>query len=128
MIEFEDGTTLSAEDWDRILRVIAERARTGKPRPVKIESGGVTVKLDGLEPRTDGSTRLNKKKPAYANYVESPYKGWTIRVWRYEKEQAYGCNYYCGEDVRYFELRYDDARDENAVFKVAQSLIDQLAA
>ena len=126
MIEFEDGTSLNAEDWDRILRVIAERARSGKSPPVKIESGGVTVKLDGLTPRKDGNTRL--KKPAYANYIESPYKGWIIRVWRYEKEQAYGCNYYCGEDIRYFELRYDDARDENAVFKIAQNLIDELAA
>jgi len=38
-IKFEDGSELSTEDWQRIKRVIAERARSGGPRPVVIESG-----------------------------------------------------------------------------------------
>lgn len=120
MIEFEDGTVMEAEDWTRILSIIKQRAKEGKSKPVEIKSEGVTVKVKGYEPKANG------KGPAYSNFIESKYQGWTIRVWRIEKDKMYGCNYYRGEDIRYFELRYQDVKDENGVFKYAQGVIDEL--
>jgi hypothetical protein len=50
---------------------------------------------------------------ANENYVSGEYKGWTIRVWRIDNEEVFGCNYFRGEDVRYTEASYGDYRDEN---------------
>lgn len=127
MIEFEDGTTLDANDWFRILSVIKQRAKEGKPKPVEIkqesvDGGTVTVKVKGYDPVAKGGKVASG--PAYANFIESNHKGWKIRVWRMEKEKMYGCNYYKDEDVRYLEISFDDVKDENGVFKYAGSIID----
>lgn len=132
-IKFEDGGFIDANDWSRIKRIIAEKARQSgdeteqeeaKPQPkiTEIKSkDGVTIKVGNLELR---------KKPKIAlaneNYVSGEYKGWTIRVWRIDNEEVFGCNYFRGEDVRYTEASYGDYRDENGVFKLAKHLIDQI--
>lgn len=125
MIQFEDGTTLDAEDWFRIMSVIKQRAKEGKSKPVEIKQSGVTVRVKGYDPKPDAKGKL-AKGPAHENYIESTYMDWKIRVWRMEKEQVYGCNYYKGEDVRYYEIPMRDVLDENAVFRYIQSFIDEI--
>lgn len=123
-IKFEDGSTLDAEDWFRILSVIKQRAKDGKAKPVEIQQSGVTVRVKGYDPKPNGNGKV--AGPAYANFVESTYKEWKIRVWRMEQEGVYGCNYYRGEDVRYLEVPFGDVRDENGVFKYASAIIDEI--
>jgi len=123
-ITFTDGTTLDTEDWYRIMSVVKERARQGKPAPASIEQGGVTVNLAGLEAKA-GSVK-HGHGAEYSKYVESSYKNWKIRVWRMEKEQVYGVNYFKGEDVRYMEVPVGDVRDENGVFKYVQCFVDEI--
>ena len=122
-IKFEDGSTLATEDWFRIMSVIKQRAKEGKPKPVEIKQDGVTIDVKGYEPIAKGGKLAG---PEYANFVESKYKDWKIRVWKKEKEQVYGCNYYQGEDIRYLEVRFGDVRDENGVFRYASSIIDDI--
>lgn len=124
-ITFEDGTTLAADDWYRIMSLVKQRAKEGKPAPTKIEQGGVTIKLDGLEPRKDAKIQAGRG-PEYSKYVESTYKTWKIRVWKMEKEQVYGVNYFKGEDIRYMEVPVGDVRDENGVFKYVQCFVDEI--
>ena len=125
MIEFEDGTKLDAEDWFRILAVIKQRAKEGKAKPVEIKQSNITVKVKGYDPKPDAKGKL-PNGPAYANFVESVYKDWKIRVWRMQKENVYGCNYFKGEDVRYYEIPMGDVLDENGVFRYIQSFIDEI--
>lgn len=120
-IEFEDGSKLAAEDWFRIKSIIKQRAKDGKSKPTKIKQNGVTIKIANHDPIAKGGTAAS---PEYANYIESTYKGWKIRVWKMESEGVYGCNYYQGEDIRYTEVRLGDVRDENGVFKYVSSIID----
>lgn len=125
MIQFEDGTTLDANDWQRILSLVKQRAKDGKPKPVKIQSDGVTINVRGYDPKPNGK---GAGRHAFQNYVESSYKGWKIRVWRIDKDGVYGCNYFKveEEDVRYLEVRFQDVRDENGVFKYAEAVIDEI--
>ena len=122
MISFEDGTTLDANDWSRIMSLVKQRAKDGKPAPVEIRQGNVTIKLDGLEAKKDAKI----KTPDYAKYIESNYKNWKIRVWQMKAEEVYGVNYFQGEDIRYVEVPFGDVRDENGVFKYVQCFIDDL--
>lgn len=122
MITFEDGSTLEAEDWGRILQTIKQRAKDGKPKPTEIKSGGVTVKTANLDPHANGGV------PAYAKYMEIDYKQWKVRVWRVPKDKVYGCNVFKGEQVYYLEYRFQDCHDENDVFKYAKQTVDQLIA
>lgn len=119
-IEFEDGSKLETEDWTRIMSVVKQRAKEGKPKATKIKQGGVTVDVKGLDPAKNGNL------PEHANFVESKYKDWKIRVWRIEKEKVYGCNYYRNEEVYYLELAFDAVRDENGVFKYTSSIIEDM--
>lgn len=119
-IEFEDGSSLATDDWFRIMSVIKQRAKDGKPKPVAIKQNGVTVKVKGYDPIADG------KGPEYSNYIESSYEGWKLRVWRIEADKVYGCNYFRGERVLYLEVPFKDVRDENGVFKYVSSIIDDL--
>lgn len=125
MIKFEDGTELPAEDWYRIMSVIKERTKAGKPAPTAIQQGGVTVKLDGLEAKKDAKVKAGSG-PEYSKYVEGKYKDWKIRVWRIERDEVYGVNYFIGETIRYMEVPYSDVRDENGVFKFVQTHIDEM--
>lgn len=125
MIKFEDGSELPAEDWYRIMSVIKERAKTGKPAPTEIRQNGVTIKLDGLEAKKDAKIKAGSG-PDYAKYVEGKYKDWKIRVWRIERDEVYGVNYFIGETIRYMEVPYDYVRDENGVFKYVQTHIDEM--
>jgi hypothetical protein len=43
-----------------------------------------------------------------------------------QKENVYGCNYFKGEDVRYYEIPMGDVLDENGVFRYIQSFIDEI--
>ena len=128
-ITFEDGSTLDSDDWFRIMSLIKTRAKEGKSKPVEIKQstaeGTVTVKVKGYEPKPDAKGKI-AAGPAYANFVESSHNSWKIRVWRMEKEQVYGCNYYKGEDVRYLEVPFGDVLDENGVFKYATSVINDI--
>jgi len=126
-IQFDDGSFIDTSDFARIKRIIAEKARATEcgdktPKVTEIKSkDGVTIRVGNLE---------LKKKPKIPlgnpNYVSGEYKGWTIRVWRQDAEGFFGCNYFMGEDVRYTEGSYDNYRDENAMFKLAKSLIDNI--
>jgi hypothetical protein len=118
-IEFEDGSKLEAQDWSRIMSLVKQRAKEGKPKATKIEQGGVTVNVKGLEV-------AQGKLPEYSNYVESKHKDWKIRVWRIEKDKVYGCNYFRNEEVYYLEVPFGDVRDENGVFKYASSVIEDM--
>ena len=122
MISFEDGTTLDANDWNRIMSLVKQRAKDGKSAPVEIRQGDVTIKLDGLVAKKDAKI----KTPDYAKYIESNYKNWKIRVWQMKAEEVYGVNYFRGEDIRYMEVPFGDVRDENGVFKYVQCFIDDL--
>lgn len=122
MISFEDGTTLDANDWNRIMSLVKQRAKDGKSAPVEIRQGDVTIKLDGLVAKKDAKI----KTPDYAKYIESNYKNWKIRVWQMKAEEVYGVNYFQGEDIRYMEVPFGDVRDENGVFKYVQCFIDDL--
>lgn len=126
-IEFDDGSIIDANDWLQIKRILAEKGRrqgdngVHEPKVKEIRSrDGVTIKVGNLELK-----RKPKMPLAQPNYIEGNYKGWTIRVWRQQREQIYGCNYFKGEDVRYFELIFGDVPDENGVFKVAKAYIDE---
>lgn len=116
MIRFEDGSTVEAQDLSRIVGIIGERARTGQPKAVEIAKKGVTIRVGNLEAKKASAA-------AHSNYIESRHKGWKIRVWR--ASDMYCCNYFCGEDVRYFETEAGD-RDEEYVFKHAIKLIDRI--
>lgn len=124
-ITFEDGSTLDADSWYRIMALVKQRAKEGKPAPTQITQGGVTIKLEGLEPRADAKIS-HGKGPEYSKYVESTYRNWKIRVWKMEQEQVYGVNYFQGEDVRYMEVPVTDVRDENGVFKYVQCFVDEI--
>jgi len=124
-ITFEDGSTLAADDWYRIMSVVKQRAKEGKSAPSKIEQGGVTINLNGLSPNKDAKIKAGQGAE-YSKYIESTYKGWKIRVWRMVKENVYGVNYFKNEDIRYMEVAFDDVRDENGVFKYVQSHVDEI--
>ena len=123
-IKFEDGSSIDADDWSRMLSIVKQRAKEGKPKPTELVSAdGVTIKVKGYEVKANG------KGPDYANFIEIKHKNcidqeWTVRVWRNEAEQIYGCNYYLVEDVRYFECRFQDVKDENAIFTHICQVID----
>lgn len=119
-VTFEDGSIVDGDDLFRLLSIIKQRAKEGKPKPKTIKVEGVTIKVDGLEPKANG------KGPDHENFIESSYKGWKIRVWRVPKDKVYGCNYFRGEDCRYLELRCDQVLDENGVFKYAEGMIDDI--
>lgn len=125
MITFEDGTQLPAENWSRIMAVIQQRAKDGKPAPTKIQQGSVTIKLDGLKVKKDAKIKPGQG-PEYAKYLQSTYKDWKIRVWKMKKEQVYGVNYFQGEDIRYMEVPVGDVLDENGVFKYVQCFVDDI--
>lgn len=130
-IQFEGGGFIDVNDWDRIKRIIAEKARSQgdeeakeppQPKITEIRSkDGVTIKVGNLELRKKPKVPLGNP-----NFVSGEYKGWTIRVWRMDADSRFGCNYYRGEDVRYTEGYYGDYRDENAMFKLAKQLIDKI--
>lgn len=121
-IRFEDGSTLDTMDWDRIKSVIKQRQKSGKPKAVEIsDSTGARVRLDNLEPNRDAKI----KTPEYANYIESTYKEWKIRVWTIKNQEVYGCNYFKSEDLNYIEVPFGDVRDENGVFRYVQSIINE---
>lgn len=124
-IQFEDGSFLDAGDWNQIMRLISEKGRASAakdeppPRITEIRSNdGVTIKLGNMELK-----RKPKMPLANPGYVSGTHKGWTIRVWR--EEQRYGCNYFKGEDTRYFEYGMGDVSDENHMFKIAKAYIDE---
>jgi hypothetical protein len=120
-IEFEDGTSVNTENWFRMMSLIQQRAKEGKPNPVSITKDGVKIKVKGhsLVPNT-------KLVAESSNYIESTHRDWKIRVWRMEEECVYGCNYYKGEDIRYLEVPFGDVRDENGVFRYASSIINEI--
>lgn len=120
-IKFEDGSSLDAADWSRMLSIVKQRAKEGKPKPTElVSSDGVTIKVKGYDVKTNG------KGPEYANYIEHKHKAWTIRVWRAEKDSIFGCNYYKGEDCRYYECSTSSVKDENALFTLICNHIDSM--
>lgn len=131
-IQFEDGGILDGGDWTQILRLLSEKGQAATaagvepPKVKEIRSkDGVTIKVGNLE------LRKKPKMPlANPDAVEGSYKGFTIRVWRQSREEIYGCNYWRpgSEDIRYFEYRVIDVRDENHMFQVAKQFIDQVIA
>lgn len=123
-ITFEDGSTVDANDWNRIMSLVKQRAKEGKPAPTKIQQGGVTINLAGLTPKKDA--KIEGKGAEYSKYIETTYKNWKIRVWKMEKEEVYGVNYFRGEDCRYMEVPTSDVQDENGVFKYVQCFVDEI--
>ena len=125
-IKFSDGSSIEASDWYRMMSIIKEQAKEeGSAVPTQITQGGVTIDLRGLEVNKDAKVK-HAKGQEYSKYIESPYKGWKIRVWRMSKEGVYGVNYFKSEDVRYMEVPFDDVKDENGVFKYVQGYIDEI--
>ena len=82
-IKFEDGSTLDANDFARMISIVKQRAKEGKPKPVELVADGVTIKVKGYDVKADG------KGPEYANFIESKHKGWTIRVWKSKKDKMF---------------------------------------
>lgn len=119
-IKFEDGSVANVEAWDDIINTIQKRAIEGKPNPVEIKQGKVTINVEGLEPKKV------KKTEEHQNFIEANHKGWKIRVWTISAKKSYGCNYFKGEDVRYLEVAFDEVLDENGVFSFATSIIDDI--
>lgn len=124
-ITFEDGSTLNAESWYRIISLIQQGTKEGKPAATQIHQNGVTIDLKGLEPKANAKIK-HGTGPEYSKYIESTYKNWKIRVWRMEKEGVYGVNYFRNEDVRYMEVPFENVRDENGVFKYVQGFVDEI--
>jgi hypothetical protein len=123
-IKFDDDSVINADDWQQIKRYLANQSRSeGDTRRVtEIRSrDGVTIKTGNLEMK-----KKSKMPLANPNAVSGEYRGWTIRVWRDDKGRYYGCNVFIGEDVRYFDLTFDDVDDENGVFRYAKAYIDNL--
>lgn len=128
-IEFDDGSVIDANDWTQIKRILAENGRIDpdKPEPKKITEirsrDGVTIKVGNLQ------LKKNPKMPlSQPNYVEGTYKDWKIRVWTQPREEIYACNYFKGQDIRYFEVSHGNVRDENCLFKLAKQYIDKIAS
>ena len=117
-MKFEDGSVLDANDFARMLSIVKQRAKEGKPKPVELVADGVTIKVKGYDVK-------GGKGPEYANFIESKHKGWTMRVWKFAKDQMFGCNYYLGEDIRYFECG-TSGLDENQIFAHVTQLINQI--
>ena len=117
-MKFEDGSVLDANDFARMLSIVKQRAKEGKPKPVELVADGVTIKVKGYDVK-------GGKGPEYANFIESKHKGWTMRVWKFAKDQMFGCNYYLGEDIRYFECG-TSSLDENQIFAHVTQLINQI--
>lgn len=115
-IEFEDGSVINVDEWSRIMSIVKQRSKEGKPKAVSIKQNGVTVNVGSYD----------KDGPEHANYIEFTHSKWKVRVWRKQKESVYGCNYFKGEDIRYLELSFNDVRDENGVFKYVSSIIDDI--
>lgn len=122
-ISFNDGEVFGTDDWTRMKRLIAEKAKEGKSPEKIVSSDGVTVKLGNLKVKNDMKMPL-----ANPNYIEGKYKGWTIRVWRDDSAYIYGCNYFKDNDARYLERQMDDCKDEFSVFKFAEKQIDKIEA
>lgn len=120
-VKFEDGENLPVSNWNKMLSTVRDKAATGK-KAVEISQDGVKISVKGLE----AIASKDKKKAEHENFTNGSHKGWTIRVWRKQKEAVYGCNYFKGEDVRYLEMSFDSVVDENGVFKYASSIIDDL--
>lgn len=123
MITFEDGSSMEAQDWTRIMSVLKQRAKEGKAAPKAIEQGGVTVNVEGLTVKKDAKIKGGNE---YSNYIESVYKKWKIRVWKISKDNVYGVNYFKDEDIRYLEVPYGDVKDERGVFKYVETYINDI--
>jgi hypothetical protein len=121
-IKFSDGTQMDATSYDRLMRLIAEKFK-GSVNPTEIVSAdGVTLKVGNLAVNPN----IKPAKPE-KNVLRADYRDWKIQVWRErgEERDVFACNYYRGEDVRYFEVFPDDCGDdENEVFKIAKRCIN----
>jgi hypothetical protein len=120
-IRFDDDSFINVNDWDAIKAAILGEGDKPNPRKITeiVSKDGVKIKVDNLQPK-----KKPKEKPALAqpDYVSGSYKGWTIRVWKQMDESVYGCNYFKGEDTRFFQ--YSLEYSENDVFRYARTLID----
>jgi hypothetical protein len=141
-VKLSDGTVIDTTDINRLLAIVSERAKghdlvpqtepeaPAQPiqaieiRVAEIRSrDGVTVKVGNLQVK-------KKKQPGFEHedFIEVKHKNghgfYLIRVWRYGREEVFGCNCIQGDRVRYMEFPYGDYRDENAVFKVVQNWLD----
>jgi len=134
-IKLSDGTVIDTTDISRLLAIVSERANgndVAPPQPdqpasepikpkfeIRVEEirsrDGVTVKV--------GNLPVKKKKAEHENYLESKVNGYTIRVWRYNNEEVFGCNVFKDGNIRYFEFPMCDYRDENGVFKVMEQYV-----
>ena len=141
--KLSDGTLIETTDIYRLLAIVAERSKGHNPATVeqpapntiglsektpvsfdvRIEEirsrDGVTIKTGNLQLKTE-------KAGDHENFIEVLHKGWTIRVWIYHREKVFGCNVFrdSGRVCQYFEFRQSDYRDENAVFKLMTTYID----
>jgi hypothetical protein len=117
-ITFQDGSIVDAANLNQAKSVIRKLAKEKKA--VEIHQNGVTLSVKGWD-------AIVEENQSYANYIESSYKGWTIRVWEEQNEEMYGCNYYRkGEPPKTFHVSVFDFADENAVFKYASKMIEDL--
>ena len=110
---------MDASDFKRMLSIVKQRAKEGKPKPTELVVDGVTIKVKGYDVKSG-------KGPEYANFIEHKHRGWTIRVWKVQKDSMYGCNYYKGEDIRYYECSQGAVRDENEIFNLVSNAIDSM--
>ena len=113
-VKFDDGSNIDAKSKRRIHSVIVQKAIEGK-KATEFEQDGAKVNLENL--------KVKEIEPIHANYIESTYKDWKIRVWRIDLDEVYGCNYFKDKDVRYLEIPFKNVYDENDVFKYAESII-----
>jgi hypothetical protein len=142
-VKLSDGTVIDTTDINRLLAIVSERAKghdltpdqeekSAEPKPVQAieirvdqirSRDGVTVKVGNLQVKKKNSPNLE-----HGNYIEVKHRNnhgnYIVRVWRYKREEVFGCNCIEGENIRYMEFPFADYRDENAVFKVVQNWLD----
>lgn len=117
MIRFEDGSAINTSDWERMKSLISQSIKDGKKVTDIVSKDGVTVKVGGL------AAKAGTKKAPHENYISAEFRGWTIRVWRNDKERIYGCNYFKDDDLNYLEFQYGSVIDENAIFAQVEDII-----
>ncbi len=120
-IKFSDGTEMDANTYDRLVRLIATKFKKNVTPSEIVSDDGVTLKVGNLPVNPNIKPTLPTKQ-----VMRDEYRGWKIQVWREqgEENEVFACNYYQGEDVRYFEVFPRDVNDdENEVFKIAKGCI-----
>ena len=58
-IKFEDGSSMDASDFKRMLSIVKQRAKEGKPKPTELVVDGVTIRVMMLNQARDQNTPIS---------------------------------------------------------------------